>query len=99
MAISIASYIVVDSSLNHFEKIQKRNYLTIEDLLWQLPIGIKSKKTIMDYELLVDSSSLLELDSKKDNSILGIDSDADKSILNINEKKQKAKFPESILGY
>lgn len=99
MAVSIGAYIIVNSTLDHFERIQKRNFVTIEDIIWQLPIGIKVKKTAMDYELFVDSKSILESNNIKNQSVDDLSNVADTSIMGIGDSARRTKSSESILDY
>ena len=99
MAVSIGAYIIVNSTLDHFERIQKRNFVTIEDIIWQLPIGIKVKKTAMDYELFVDSKSVLESNRINHQSVNDLSNVPDTSIMSIGDTARRTRSSESILDY
>lgn len=99
MAVSIGAYIIVNSTLDHFERIQKRNFVTIEDIIWQLPIGIKVKKTAMDYELFVDSKSVLESNKINSQSVNDLSNVPDTSIMSIGDSARRTRSSESILDY
>lgn len=99
MAVSIGSYIIVNNTVNHLERIRKRNFVTIEDIIWQLPVAIKVKKTAMDYELFVDSKSVLESNKIKDESVNDLSNVSDTSIINIGDRAGKTRSSESILDY
>lgn len=94
-AVAIGTYLAVDTTLSYCEKIQQRHYLAIEDLLWQLPIGIKYNKTLADLDI-IDSHSILE-SKTKDHSIL--DSEHRRSSGIIGSEPENRSKKNSILSY
>jgi hypothetical protein len=87
MAIAIGSYMLTDLAINKYEQWEARKYITIDDLIGQLPIKIKFNKSIIDTDNIYDNR-VLSIDMLNNNSVLEIDKIKNNSIID----------PEAIKG-
>jgi hypothetical protein len=88
----------VNTMLNHCEKMHRRYYVDIEDLLWQLPIRVKFKQTVLNVDTMAKNSTILEIDNNTFTSINDIESINSYNLLNFDSKKRQ-RPKNSILDY
>lgn len=70
MAVSIGSYMAVNMVFNYFGRIEKRHYVDIDDLLWQLPLAVRFNETILIFDTLSPGRHILHLELMRGSSIL-----------------------------
>ena len=74
MVVSIGSYVIVDLSITKYEEINARNAVTIKDVLWQLPLDIQKRATILKIEEATGETILDPTSINGHGSVLDIDS-------------------------
>ncbi|MBC2736551.1 MAG: hypothetical protein HF981_19480 [Desulfobacteraceae bacterium] len=95
MFISIGGYILADIAITKYERWEAHKYVTIDDLLWQLPIALKHKQSILNFEL-VENKSIFSIDAYENDPILGTQNKDSQDLIRINEKNIGKK---SIFAY
>jgi len=69
IAVAIAGEILISYGIDKYEEINKRKYVGLEDMLWDVPDEIKNKLTILNLED-VKGESIFDLDMIEKDTIL-----------------------------
>ncbi|SFV64248.1 hypothetical protein MNB_SV-9-283 [hydrothermal vent metagenome] len=89
---SIVGSILIEYTINKYIELDKRSYIGLEDMLWNVPDDIKNKITVLNLED-TKKETIFDFSSIDKETILDNKSDGD-TILDIDKKNK-----ESILDY
>lgn len=84
---TIAGAIIIDYSIDKYIELDKRNYVSIEDMLWDVPDEIKNKITVLNMED-VKKETIFDFDNVENETIFNNENQSETILENDNIEKE-----------
>lgn len=84
---TIAGAIIIDYSIDKYIELDKRNYVSIEDMLWDVPDEIKNKITVLNMED-VKKETIFDFDNVENETIFNSENQSETILENDNIEKE-----------